>query len=93
MESSTLRWVTTSWGDLQVARGTLAPGTEGQRATTSEGHAGAFTTEAKEGGAGREAGEGAGAVGGWAWGLSVGWAEGFFIVATLGGGLDPLTLV
>ncbi len=53
---------------------------------------GVFTTEAKEGGAGREAGVGAGAVGGWAWGLEVGWAEGFLAVAALGGGPEPLTL-
>ncbi len=59
---------------------------------TREGHTGAFATEAKEGGAGHEAGVGAGAVGGWAWGLGVGWAEGFCAVAALGGGLELLTL-
>ena len=59
---------------------------------TREGHAGVFTTEAKEGGAGCEAGVGAGAVGGWARGLGVGWAGGFFAVAAWGGGLEPLTL-
>ncbi len=52
---------------------------------TKEGHAGVFATEAKEGGAGQEAGVGAGAVGGWAQGLGVGWAEGFFAAAALGG--------
>ncbi len=70
-----------------------APGTEGSRAITREGHAGVFTTEAKEGGAGHEAGVGAGAVGGWARGLGVGWAEGFLAAAAMGGGPDPLTLV
>src|SRR6266702_4569021 len=90
--SSALRWVTTSWGDQWIARGTSAPGTEGWRATTNEGRAGAFTTEAKEGGAGHEAGVGAGAVGGWAWGLEGGWAEGFCAAAALGGGLELLTL-
>src|SRR6266702_3333488 len=90
--SSVLRWVTTSWGDQRIARGTSAPVVEGRRATTREGHAGAFATEAKEGGAGRAAGVGAGAVGGWAWGLGVGWAEGFLAAAALGGGPEPLTL-
>ena len=46
----------------------LQPGAEGRRATTKEGRAGVFATEAKEGGAGREAGVGTGAVGGWAQG-------------------------
>src|SRR6266702_4248629 len=90
--SSVLRWVTTSWGDQRIARGTSAPVVEGRRATTREGHAGAFATEAKEGGAGRAAGVGAGAVGGWAWGVGVGWAEGFLAAAALGGGPEPLTL-
>jgi len=30
-------------------------------------------------------------VGGWAWGLGVGWAEGFVAAAALGGGPEPLT--
>ncbi len=59
---------------------------------TKEGHAGAFTIEAKEGGAGREVGVGAGATGGWARGLVGGWAEGFLAAAALGGGLESLTL-
>src|SRR6266702_6868275 len=83
--SSVLRWVTTSWGDQQTARGTSAPGAEGHKATTKEGHAGVFTTEAKEGGAGQAAGVGMGAWGGWAQGSGVGWAEGFFAVAAMGG--------
>ncbi len=91
--SLALMWVTTSWGDRWIARGTSAPGAEGRRATTNKGQAGAFTTEAKEGGAGREAGVGTGVEGGWAWGLGVGWAEGFLAVATLGGGPELLTLV
>src|SRR6266702_6600956 len=90
--SSALRWETTSWGDRWMARGTSAAGAEGRRAMTKEGHAGAFATEAKEGGAGREAGAGAGAVGGWAQGLGVGWAEGFLAAAALGGGPELLTL-
>src|SRR6266702_2923689 len=90
--SSALRWVTISWGDRRIARGTSPPEWEGRKATTNEGHAGVFTTEAKEGGAGREAGLGTGAVGGWAQGLGVGWAEGFLAAATLGGGPEPLTL-
>src|SRR6266571_4804515 len=90
--SSALRCLTTSWGDRRIARGTSAPGAEGRRAMTKEGRAGAFTTEAKEGGAGCEAGVGVGAVGGWAEGLGVGWAEGFLAAATLGGGLELLTL-
>src|SRR6266702_6028026 len=90
--SSVLRWVTTSWGDQQTTRGTSAPGAEGHKATTREGHAGVFTTEAKEGGAGQAAGVGMGAWGGWAQGSGVGWAEGFFAVAAMGGGPEPLTL-
>src|SRR6266702_3016839 len=90
--STALRWVTTSWGDRQIARGTSAPGAEGRKATTKEGRAGVFATEAKEGGAGHKAGVGAGAVGGRAQGLGVGWAEGFCAVATFGGGPEPLTL-
>src|SRR6266571_1861860 len=90
--SSALRWETTSWGDRWIARGMSAPGAEGHKATTREGCAGVFATEAKEGGARREAGVGAGAVGGGAWGLGVGWAEGFFAVAALGGGPEPWTL-
>src|SRR6266702_2798030 len=68
------------------------PGAEGHKAMTREGRAGDFATEAKEGGAGCEAGVGAGAVGGWARGLVGGWAEGFLAVAALGGGSEPLTL-
>src|SRR6266702_5792745 len=90
--SLVLRWVTTSWGERRIARGISAPGAEGRKATTKESRAGVFTTEAKEGGAGWEAGVGAGAVGGWARGLGVGWAGGFFAVAAGGGGLEPLTL-
>jgi len=90
--SSTLRWVTTSLGVRWIARGTSAQGAEGCKAMTREGHAGDFSTKAKEGGTGCEAGVGAGVVGGWAWGLGVGWAEGVFAVAALGGGLEPLTL-
>ncbi len=78
-------------GDRQIAMGTSAPGAEGRKATTREGCAGAFTTEAKEGGAGREAGVGVGAVGGWACALEGVWAEGFLAAATLGGGLELLT--
>jgi len=60
---------------------------------TREGRAGVLATEAKEGGAGQEAGVGAGVVGGGAWGLEGGWAEGFFAAAALGGGPELLTLV
>jgi|SRR6266702_2063978 len=90
--SSVLRWETTSWGDRQIARGMSAPGAEGHKAMTREGRAGVFTTEAKEGGAGQEAGVGAEAVGGWAQGVGVGWAEGFLAAAALGGGPELLTL-
>jgi len=78
--------------DCQGNVSTRGGGAEGQRAMTNEGRAGVFATEAKEGGAGCEAGAGAGAVGGWAWGLGVGRAEGFFAVAALGGDPEPLTL-
>jgi len=54
--SLALRWVTTSWGDQQIARGISAPRAEGHKATTREGHAGDFTTEAKEGGQGKRQG-------------------------------------
>src|SRR6266702_1173629 len=90
--SSAFRWETTSWGDRWIARGMSPPGAEGRKATTREGRAGDFATEAKEGGAGCEAGVGAGAVGGWARGLVGGWAEDFLAVAALGVGSEPLTL-
>src|SRR6266702_5753784 len=90
--SLALRLVTISWGERRIARGMSPPETEVRKAMTKEGRTGAFTTEAKEGGAGHEAGMGAGAVGGWAWGLGVGWAEGFVAAAALGGGSEPLTL-
>src|SRR6266702_3971243 len=78
-------------GVRRTTRGTSAPGVAGRKATTNEGRAGVFATEAKEGGAGREAGVRAGVAGGWARGLGVGWAEGFLAAAALGGGPEPLT--